>query len=136
MRWALLQENGDEIVNVIDGPDDYVAPAGWMAVLDDHGLARIGGRFAAGAFVAPSIVERVPEAVAMWQAKAALELAGLLAAADAAITSSSNIVLRHAWRDGNEFHRSSPAIADLGALLGLTSVQIDDLFRAASRLAV
>ncbi len=78
----------------------------------------------------------VPERVDMWQARAALRLAGLYEAADAAIAASGNPALIEAWTNGNSFRRDSPAIAQLGAALGLTPAQIDDLFRSAAGIAV
>lgn len=78
----------------------------------------------------------VPAAVGLWQAKAALAAAGHLAAADAAVAASGNTPLQLAWEYATEVHRASPAIAAIGAALGLTQGQIDDLFLAAAALTV
>ena len=39
-----------------------------------------------------------------------------------------------AWSTATEFQRSSPNIATLAAAIGLTDAQVDDLFRAASKI--
>ena len=54
------------------------------------------------------------------------------AAAAAAQAAGSFVFL--AWSTATEFQRSSPNIATLAAGLGLTDAQVDDLFRAASKI--
>lgn len=77
------------------------------------------------AFVPPFITRR--------QAKLALHSAGLLDAADAAIA-AAGVEAQIDWADALEFRRDYPLIAGIGSSLGLTSEQIDDLFREAAKL--
>ena len=75
----------------------------------------------------------VPPSVSRFQARAALHLAGLLTAAEAAVASAGPMV-QIAWADAQEFRRDSPTIATLAASIGLTEAQIDDLFREAAQI--
>lgn len=74
--------------------------------------------------------ERARMVCSRFQAKAALAAAGLLSAAEAAVAQADPIA-QLAWAEAVEFRRSSPTIVALGAAIGLTETQIDDLFRAA-----
>ena len=47
-----------------------------------------------------------------------------------------NIMVYTAWNEEHNFERTSPAINGIGATLGLTSAQLDDLFRQADALNV
>lgn len=75
----------------------------------------------------------VPAAVSAFQAKAALTQAGLYDKAAAAAQAAGGFMFL-AWSTATEFERSSPNIATLAAGLGLTDAQVDDLFRAASKI--
>lgn len=76
----------------------------------------------------------VPASVSRFQARAALAMAGLLPAVDAAIAASGSVIAQIAWADAQVFERRSPTIAGLAAAIGLTEAQIDDLFRAAAEI--
>ena len=83
------------------------------------------------AFTAPPAP--VPQSVSPRQAKLALlqdghltNVEALIAAADAATQIS--------WNDAKEFLRTDPLVLAIGTQLGLTSGQIDDLFRLAATL--
>jgi hypothetical protein len=76
-------------------------------------------------------VERDTMVVTRFQARAALMGADLLDATDALVAGADELT-KLAWADAGTFERRSPAIASLGAQLGLTDTQIDDLFRAAA----
>lgn len=73
----------------------------------------------------------VPAAVSRFQARAALHQAGLLEAAEAAVA-TSDMIVRLAWQDAQEFRRDSPTVAALADALGLTPAQLDELFRQAA----
>jgi hypothetical protein len=75
----------------------------------------------------------VPDAVTPFQAKAALLNAGLLDAVLAAIAAAPRIT-QLAWAEATEFRRTSPTVLMLAASLGLTSTQLDDLFKAAKEI--
>lgn len=74
---------------------------------------------------------RATMVVSRFQARAALLEADLLDAANAAVAAADPIV-QLAWADAQEFQRASPTIAALGAALGLTDAQIDELFESAA----
>lgn len=80
----------------------------------------------------------VPEAVQMAQARLALLDAGLLSRVDAAIDAIPDPIEREAsrieWEYRTEVYRNSQLVLSLGAALGLTDNQIDELFRQAAGL--
>lgn len=67
------------------------------------------------------------------QARLALLSAGLLDSADAAINSSDQSI-QIAWNYASEIRRSDPAISAVGGALGLSTEQIDVLFKYAATL--
>lgn len=73
----------------------------------------------------------VPQSVAPYQARRALNAAGLREAAEAAIAGASQDV-RDAWEYALVIERESSFIAAIGGALGLTDQQVDDLFIAAA----
>ena len=85
----------------------------------------------------PSSAYPVPKEVPLWAFRASLELAGLKDAAQAqvdALTGQAKIVALQQWEYGNFIERAHPLINTLGQNLGLTSAQIDDIFRTAATL--
>ena len=77
----------------------------------------------------------VPASVALWQAKAALSAVGKLDTASALVTAiGGNVAL--AWEYGNTIDRSSPAMAAMGARMGLSFDDLDKLFIAAAGIAI
>lgn len=86
---------------------------------------------------APAFVPTVPSSVSRRQAKLALLSAGKLAGVDAAIASMASPqreIAEIEWKDATEFRRDSPTLIALGAALGLSESQVDDLFIAAAAL--
>jgi hypothetical protein len=75
----------------------------------------------------------VPEAITPLQARRALRAAGLLDAVNAWIATQPADA-QDAWEYCIEVRRDSPFIAGAQAALGLTSQQVDDLFRAGAAL--
>jgi hypothetical protein len=78
----------------------------------------------------------VPKSVYMWQAKTAIAAIGKLQAADNAIDATNNPALMLAWHTAPEISRASPAVAAIGALLGLSDKDIDALFIQAANYKV
>lgn len=78
----------------------------------------------------------VPQVISRFQARAALLQAGLLDAVTAQIEASPDPMARLAWAEAVEFKRSSPLLNGLADALGLTSEQVDDLFRQGARIEV
>jgi hypothetical protein len=79
----------------------------------------------------------VPDSVTMRQARLALFGAGKLAAVDAAIASMPSPYKEAAqieWEFSGEVRRRQPLVLQLGPALGLTTEQIDNLFRQAATL--
>jgi hypothetical protein len=78
----------------------------------------------------------VPASVHMWQAKAALQAAGKLDAANTAVSGSNNQAIIMAWEWAPEVSRDSPSVAAIGQAVGLQSADIDQLFIAAAAITV
>jgi hypothetical protein len=74
---------------------------------------------------------QIPQSVFPRQARLALLAADLLDAVEAAIAGASRAD-RITWEFAAEIRRDSPMIANLGAGLGITDEQIDQLFIAAA----
>ena len=95
--------------------------------------------------VTPRVIP-VPRAITAWQAKAGLAMtphpqAGtMLAAAEAALAAmpegAEKIVVLSAWDNNANFERTSPTILSFGAALGMTSDDLDNLFRLGGSLTV
>lgn len=75
----------------------------------------------------------VPQSVTPRQARLALLGAGLLDAVETAIAAGSRAD-QITWEFAVDVRRDYALIANLGATLGLTSAQIDELFRTAAAL--
>jgi hypothetical protein len=84
------------------------------------------------------VVTPVPEEVPLWAFRAALVLGGITQAqVDALIESlpePSRSVATIQWNYGNYIERGHALISQLGSDMGLTSDQIDDVFRTAASL--
>lgn len=82
-------------------------------------------------------VEPVPQVVSMRQARLALLQQNLLSQVDAAIDSLPSPSREQAqieWEYSTEVRRNSPWVIELTPALGLTSEQMDDLFKLAATL--
>lgn len=80
---------------------------------------------------------RVPQSVTMRQARLALHAAGLLTSVDAAIAGMAEpdkTLASITWEFAQTVDRGFGMVPALAASLGMTEVQIDDLFIAASQL--
>lgn len=80
----------------------------------------------------------VPVSVTRRQAKQALLLNGLLAsvqpAIDAIPDAAQRAMIQIEWDDSQVFERNRPALIALGSALGLSDIQLDNLFVEASQL--
>lgn len=86
---------------------------------------------------APTVV--VPQSLSNWWAKAAIELAGLTAAVEAAMQSLDEpacTVALSAWENGADLDRRGATVLALAAALGLTDAQVDTLFVTGGSLTV
>jgi hypothetical protein len=75
----------------------------------------------------------VPESITSLQARRALRKAGLLETVNTFIASQSEEI-QETWEYAVEIYRNDPTLAMLATSLGLTSDQLDDLFRSAVKI--
>ena len=131
MRAPLLDANG-LVANVVLVGEGWTPPDG-LTIGPAGG--EIGWTLANGAWVKPvdpaPSVSSVPISVSPYQARRALNAAGLREAVETAVASASYEV-RDAWEYALTVERASPMIAALAAALGLSETQVDDLFIAAA----
>jgi hypothetical protein len=73
----------------------------------------------------------VPDVVSPWQMRRALNQLGLRAAIEAALASADQDT-KDGWAVASEFRRDHDFINRMAAGLGMTSPQLDDLFRLAA----
>lgn len=136
-RYALIV--GGTVVNIIKASAEVAAARadalGGTAVESD--AAGPGDTYADGTFTRPAPAAAVPDEVTMRQARLALLGAGLLDDVETAIDAMSDpakAAARIEWDYSNTLRRDHPLVATLGAGLGLTGGQLDDLFIAAGAL--
>ena len=81
----------------------------------------------------PEPVIPVPEVVSRFQALAALYLAGLLERVEEVMQDPTTPILaRMAWQNALFFERNSQTVAAIASVLGLSDVQVDELFISAA----
>jgi hypothetical protein len=84
---------------------------------------------------APVLPTPVPSVVSRFQALAALQMQGMLAAVVAIFADPAvDPIQKLAWDNATEFRRDSPTLAALAGKLGMTSAQLDSLFILAASL--
>lgn len=111
-------------------------------VIDADGVSRSSMLAAAlpdGVNVLPAdpVTPQIPQIVTMRQARLALLAAGKLAQVDAVIESlpePHKSASRIEWDYSSEVQRDRPFVQQIGAALGYTSEQLDQLFIEASKL--
>jgi len=72
--------------------------------------------------------------VTRYQAKAALMQSGLLPDAEAAVVAMDDPMIDLAWQEAG-FERLSPMVERLGAEMGLTDDELDNLFDQAAKIS-
>lgn len=78
----------------------------------------------------------IPQVVTRFQALATLSAAGHLPAIRTYIaTLDPDNITRLAWENAAEWERTSPTLAALATMLGLTDTEVDDLFVAAAQVS-
>ena len=120
-RDKFLRWNGMTIPMVV-GNGDY-----------DEALAMVA-RGEAEIVDPPPSPPPVPQVVTRFQARAALLQAGLLDDATAVIEASGDAFTKLAWAEASEWRRDSALVVGMATAIGLSSGQIDDLFRAAAKI--
>lgn len=73
--------------------------------------------------------------VSPFQAKAALLQAGQLDAVEAAVTASTDPLIKLAWSNAIQYQRLSPMVEGIGKELSWTDAELDQLFEAAGQIA-
>ena len=124
------------VQNVIIANPDFSYGDGSLLVQTD--TAQVGDTYANGVFTssAPSApVVVVPSSVALWQAKAALQAAGLLTTANTAVAAQGSPVTDF-WASASNIDRTSPTLAGIATLLNLTPAQVDALFVQAASISL
>lgn len=81
----------------------------------------------------PPEVVPVPEVIRSAALRYVLNAQGLRAAVESAVSAADQNA-KDAWEFEVNIRRDHPLVAGLSAALGLTSVQVDDIFRAAAQL--
>jgi hypothetical protein len=93
---------------------------------------------AAGFVVGEPVPPGVPKSAPRKQARQALVLAGLYEQAIAAIAAipdaQQRLLAQIEWDDSPAYERQSPLVRQVGAALGLSDEQIDNLFVTASTI--
>ncbi len=79
------------------------------------------------------VLEKVPESVSRFQARAILHLDGTLATVEA-LVAQADAITQIAWQDAQEFKRNSPSINNIAAALGWSAEYVDDMFIRASKI--
>lgn len=75
----------------------------------------------------------IPLSVTRFQARAAIQLAGLLDDAEAAIA-EAHPLSRIAWEHAHVYRRDSPTLISIGQQLGLSEADMDELFKTAASI--
>lgn len=122
VAWA--DANGN--TQILDA--GVIGPAGYSQITDDQ-------------YVALLTKPKVPQSVSRFQARAALyqtttpDGSNLLAKVDALMADPNTTALsKLAWQDAQVFERSSPTVAGMAQVLGLSSTDLDNLFIAAAKI--
>ena len=136
MRTTVI--DGTKVVNVIEAEPGYELP-GFLLVPSEE--AGPGWRYLDGKFIGPKPTpDPGPQSVTRAQGKAALIRAGkwnMVLAYVASIKSPTERALAEvALNDTTEWLRTSPFLNAAADALGLTSAQLDDLFREAAAIAL
>lgn len=125
---------GMRVAAVADEAFDVAAPLFWVDCSDDTCLTKM---YSGGVFldiIKPPVDAPVP-VVSAFQARAALLQAGLLDDVETYMAQpETDPFVRLAWDKAQEFRRDSPTVNSLAAPLGLTTFQLDDLFRFAKTI--
>jgi hypothetical protein len=91
-----------------------------------------------GALPTPVVIDGVPQEVTRRQAKQALIQEGKIdlvqPAIDAITDPTQRALMQSEWDDSQTFQRQRPSLIQMATAIGLTSTDIDDLFKLAATL--
>lgn len=126
-RFAILNAT-NVVLNLVEADASWRPGTGLTT--RDAGEAQIGGRWTGTEWEAPPAQPvPVPAAITPLQARRALRAAGMLAGVNAYLATRSEGE-REAWEYCIEVQRDDAMITQAAAALGVSSAQMDDLFRA------
>ena len=131
MRAHIVENN--TIINTVEVGSVTDLPN----LIEAVGQEGIGWYFESGVWNQPEVVVGVPKEVTMRQARLALLENSLLANVQPAINSlpePDKTKAQIEWEYSNALQRGNPFVAVLGAALGLSSQDLDDLFIQAAAL--
>jgi hypothetical protein len=140
MRVHLILDGVVENTVVADSIEEAEGVFPGMIVVDADAGGSVGDAYDAetGVFTPPGQAPApVPSAVTMRQARLALMGAGMLDSVNgaiAAMTGAQGDAARIEWEFSSEVRRHQPLVLALAPALGLTDVQLDELFVAAAAL--
>jgi hypothetical protein len=151
MNYAIKTPDGNDVHKVVfngslpEGktledldlwPVDTTIPEGFQQDFSQGPVSARGWRVVDNVVV-PCVTARpyqdpnpVPFSVTPWQMRRALNQLGLRSAVEAAVAGTDQDT-RDGWDYALEIRRDNPLISGLAAGLGLTTSQVDDLFRLA-----
>lgn len=133
MRWALIKNN--VVVNVVEQNEQPKIEGQWVLCGD----AGPGWTYNGSQFTNPNIqLPTIPQSVTMRQGREVLIEDGLLSGAYTIINAITDPVQKakalNYFDYSNTMERNNPWVIAIGAQLGLSSAQLDDLFiRAATK---
>ena len=135
--WARIEDGGVAAITKISPEGRYHPSMRWVACPDDvsPGWTFDGVVFAAPVDIEPSI--QVPASITMRQARLCLHAHGLLASVQPAIDSLAEPQKTRAqieWDYSSTVERYREFVQMIGAGLGLTDQQLDELFIEAAGL--
>jgi hypothetical protein len=101
----------------------------------DTGNADYRAIIESGVEIAPYVPppEPVPDSVTARQIRIFLYREGLLQSVEQMVNAADGAT-RIEWEYGTEYHRQSPVLLGFAQAMGLTSAQLDDWFKAASKI--
>lgn len=118
----------------IQNSSQAVSP--WIAMRDSEVESRIA-QYSETVRQITLSAEAVPQEVLLWQFRAAVALAGLKEAVETELASlhgATKTIATDKWEYGNTVKRYHPTTVSLGAAIGLSPSQIDDIFKTAASL--
>lgn len=134
MRAFVVAESNNEIVNLIEVDDLSFVPGKNLRLVECDPGYDIGDLHSkVTGFVKKPVVRNVPDEITPYQARMALNQAGLRDTVELALANAP-LEVRDAWQYGLTVYRTSPMIAALAASLGLNDAAVDALFIAASQI--
>lgn len=119
-----------------DVPQDFVATAPWVVMTDAEVESRIA-QYSSTVSQITQAAESVPQEVERWKLRAALKTMGYFNSVEAvisAIPEPQQTILREKWAGQETVQRNHPTIIQLGTAIGLSSSQIDDVFKTANAI--